>query len=53
MGLTAKNKFMRRFERFLTEQYGPRCDVRTPGCRACELWAAFDLIDTLLVEDYL
>ena len=46
-----KNKFLRRFAKFLTEEYGPRCSVREPGCRCCELWAAFDLIDTMLIDD--
>lgn len=47
----AKNKFMTRFGKFITKQYGPRCDMRSPGCPCCEIWAAFDLVDTLLIED--
>jgi len=43
------NAFIATFEAFVRKEYGPRCKIVAPGCHCCAMWAAFDLVNTMLV----
>jgi hypothetical protein len=43
------NAFISTFEAFVRKEYGPRCKMVAPGCKCCEMWAAFDLVNTMLM----
>ena len=43
------NAFIDTFEAIIRKEYGPRCKLVASGCKCCEMWAAFDLVNTMLV----
>ena len=42
-------KFLERYRNFLVKYYGKRCSKRAHGCRTCQMWALFDLCETMVI----
>ena len=40
--------FIKTFRAFVHSHYGPRCKTIYAGCHRCEMWAVFDLINTMV-----
>ena len=45
-----RKEFMAQFTRYITKHYGERCPEVSGGCCLCAVWAAYDLVDALLVD---
>ena len=41
--------FMKTFRGFVTSHFGKRCSIVENGCGCCQMWKAYDLVDTMIV----
>jgi hypothetical protein len=41
--------FMKTFRGFITSHFGKRCSTIENGCGCCQMWKAYDLVDTMIV----
>lgn len=41
--------FMKTFRGFITSHFGKRCATVENGCGCCQMWKAYDLVDTMIV----
>jgi hypothetical protein len=42
-------EFLAAMRKFITEYFGGRCRERESGCPICEMWALYDLCDTMII----
>lgn len=42
--------FMKSFADFITKNYGERCPEVCGGCGTCGMWAAYDLVNALVID---
>ncbi len=45
-----RKEFMAQFARYIGKNYGERCPDVSGGCCLCSVWAAYDLVDAVLVD---
>ena len=45
----AVTAFMKTFRGFVTSHFGKRCKTMEHGCSCCQMWKAYDLVDTMIV----
>ena len=41
--------FLKVYRGFITSQFGKRCKAVESGCGCCQMWRAYDLVDTMIV----